>query len=101
MPQSEVWIDQVLRASTAHMPDLHEDISYWLFGTLPLGEPVDWEEAWVYAYDDNDLFSPEGKPLPDWLLNLCVVARKHYGCNWVHLSGDGCEVPDLPVYEHK
>ena len=42
----------------------------------------------------------DGKPMPEWLLNLCYKARDTYGCNWILLDPDAEPIPGLPTYEH-
>lgn len=88
-----VRVDRVLRASTSHMPDLSEDISVWHWGEQPVFGLI-----WVFAYEEDTRI--DGRPMPKWLLDLCIKARDKYGCNWVLLDPDGDRIPDLPVYEH-
>ena len=84
-------VDRVLVVSTQHMPDLTEDLSPWYWG-----EQVDLGLTWVWAYEENDAL----EPIPDWLFQLCVKARRTYGCNWILLDPDGDVIPDLPTYDH-
>lgn len=86
-------VDRVLRASTSHMPDLNEDLSTWHWGELQsLGH------IWFFAYEED--CEIDGKPMPKWLLNLCIKARDEYGCNWVLLDPDAECIPGLPTYDH-
>lgn len=91
---AEARIERVLVATTAHMPDLNEDISPWAWG-----QSDEYGLAWVYAYDEDTEI--DGRAMPPWLLNLCQAARRTYGCTWILLDPDaGEEVPGLPLYEH-
>jgi GNAT superfamily N-acetyltransferase len=75
------------------MPDLKADLSPWHWGRYDADGLI-----WIWCYEeDPDI---QGKPIPEWLLNLCITAREEYGCNWVLLSGDGDVIPNLPTYEH-
>ncbi len=89
-------VDRVLRVSTLHMPDLHEDLSIWDWGTWsPAGRG--WEMAWFFCYEeDPDL----AKPIPKWLLEMCIAARDTYGCNWIVLDPEGDIIPELSTYNH-
>lgn len=89
-----VRVDRVLRASTRHMPDLREDLSPWHWGE----EQTIYGFTWVFAYEED--CEIDGKPMPEWLLNLCYKARDTYGCNWVLLDPDAEPIPDLPTYDH-
>lgn len=86
-------VDRVLVASTAHIPDLTEDLSPWHWGKYG-----DLGITWIWAYEEDCCI--EGNPMPEWLLNLCIAARQQHDCNWVLLDADGDEVPGLPTYEH-
>lgn len=88
-----VRVDRVLLASTCHMPNLGEDLSDWSWG----GD-AKFGLAWFFAYEED--CSNSGKPMPEWLLNLCIKARDQYGCNWVLLDPDAECIPGLPAYEH-
>lgn len=90
---NDVQVDRVLRASTRHMPDLSEDLDPWSWGAMG-----DLGLTWFWAYEEDCQI--DGKPMPSWLLNLCIAARKTYGCNWVLLDPDGDVIPELPTYEH-
>jgi hypothetical protein len=74
------------------MPNLAEDLEpgHW-------GERPDLGITWIWAYEED----PDAGPtMPDWLLQLCIVARDTYGCNWIMLEPDGDEIPGCPTYEH-
>lgn len=88
-----VQVDRVLRASTRHMPDLSEDLSAWHWG-----EDADLGFAWFFAYEED--CGNADKPMPKWLLDLCIQARDKYGCNWVLLDPDAECIPGLPTYDH-
>lgn len=89
-----VRVDRVLRASTAHMPNLNEDLSHWHWGELEKCGI-----AWIFAYEED--MSDNTNIMPAWLLNLCLVARETYGCNWVMLDPDGDQIPNLPTFDNK
>jgi hypothetical protein len=86
-------VDRILIASTRHMPDLGEDLTPWHWGEC---EPFGMVFLWAYE-EDPCVFE---RPIPGWLLQLCVVARQRHGCNWILLDPEGEVVPELPVYEH-
>jgi hypothetical protein len=54
--------------------------------------------AWIWAYEEDPC---QQDPIPEWLLNLCIVARETYGCNWILLDPEGDIVEELPTYEHQ
>jgi hypothetical protein len=96
-------VDRVLRVSTSHMPDLNEDLAFWHWGVwtpdaASMGS-LGWEMAWIWAYEE-DPCQEEG-PIPEWLLNLCIVARETYGCNWILLDPEGDIVEGIPTYKHQ
>ena len=86
-------VDRVLRVSTKHMPDVSENLGLWHWGESP-----DIGLTWIWAYEENCQI--DGRDMPFWLLNLCIVARNTYGCNWICLDPVGDCIPDLPIYEH-
>jgi len=88
-----VRVDRVLRVSTCHMPDLCEDLSPWHWG-----EDTTYGYTWVFAYEED--CEIDGKSMPEWLLNLCLVARDRYGCNWILFEPEAETIPGLPTYEH-
>lgn len=92
---TRVRVDRVLVASTSHMPNLDEDLSPWDWGSYPDGGTT-----WFYAYDNDPECGIDDGPMPEWLLKLCIAARKRYNCNWVMLDPDGDLIPGLPTYEH-
>lgn len=86
-------VDRVLRVSTAHMPDLSQDLSPWHWGEYePFGL------TWIWAYEEDCFIGDEA--IPEWLLNICLAARDKYNCNWVLLDPDAEAIPDLPTYDH-
>lgn len=91
---AELRIDRVLVATTAHMPDLNEDISPWAWG-----ESKEFGMTWIDATEEGPIMSSKAMPL--WLQNLCFAARQNYGCNYVLLDANSDqEIPGLPLYEH-
>jgi hypothetical protein len=53
--------------------------------------------AWFFCYEeDPDL----AKPIPKWLLEMCIAARDTYGCNWIVLDPEGDIIPELSTYNH-
>ena len=91
-------VDRVLRVSTSHMPDLNEDLAFWHWGAWEPDSSRGWEMAWIWAYEEDPC---QRDPIPEWLLNLCIVARETYGCNWILLDPEGDIVEELPTYEHQ
>lgn len=85
-------VDRVLRASTCHMPDLHENLSPWSWGSKP-----DYGLEWFWCYEEDTEINSQ--QMPPWLLQLCIAARDTYGCNWLLLDPDGDEIPGLPIYD--
>jgi hypothetical protein len=92
-------VDRVLRVSTAHMPDLNENLAPWLWGVWEPDSSRGWEIAWIWAYEE-DPCTEEGS-IPEWLLNLCIAARECYGCNWILLDPEGSIVEGIPSFEHR
>jgi len=86
-------VDRVLRVSTKHMPSLEADLEPWHWGELP-GLGI----TWFWAYEEDPYC--DSRPMPEWLLRLCRIARDTYGCNWICLDPEGEDVPGLPIYEH-
>ena len=90
---NSVQVDRVLRVSTCHMLNLNEDLSPWHWGASTTHG-----YTWLYAYQEDCKIG--GKNMPKWLLNLCLVARSTYGCNWILLEPDAQVIHGLPTYEH-
>lgn len=89
-------IERILRVSTAHMPDLREDLTDWHTGAWPT--LYNWERCWVFCYEEDPSTPEAGKICPQWLLDLCKVARNTYGCDWILLDPDGDEIPGVALY---
>lgn len=90
--RSGARVDRVLVASTRHMANLQENLEPWHWG-----EYKDQGTTWIYAYDEDPL---NDQPMPEWLLKLCITARRDHDCNRVMLDPDGDVIPGLPVYDH-
>ena len=90
-PVDGVSLSTMLTISTAHMPDLHADLS-----KCSSGHDSSFGCELIFAYEEPF----DG--LPDWLFKICVVAREKYNANWIMLDPDGDKFPDdFPVYEEQ
>lgn len=83
-------VDRILVASTRHMPDPEADLEAYSWGA--------WRACgieWFFAYEE-----PVDDDMPQWLIDLCLLARAKYHCNWILLDPDACPLDDLPTYDH-
>jgi len=90
---NDMQVDRVLRVSIRHIPDARQDLTPWSWGSHD-----EYRMTWFWAYEEDCQI--DGKPMPSWLLDLCIAARSAYGCNWILIDPEGDEIPGFPVYDH-
>jgi hypothetical protein len=89
-PYKGAQVDRVLIASTRHMPDPEANLEAYSWGTCKASGI-----EWFFAYEE-----PVDDDMPQWLMDLCLLARAKYHCNWILLDPDACPFDDLPTYDH-
>jgi hypothetical protein len=90
-PTKRPAIERILRLAHWHKLDDGTDLAPWRWGHDPV---FGLELFWCYEEAPAPL-QPGTVQMPQWLLDLCICARRDYGCEWLMFERNGHYLRDL------